>query len=104
MKFYDNFAKGTKLDSSNMEYYAERLLKTFDECKLDSVDPEILKWTEILGNFFELGSPCLRDIGSIFMFVESILQDPTNITFDIYFTLLSYYAAFRAKKDCGAWI
>jgi hypothetical protein len=26
MKFYDNPAKGTKLDTTNMEYYSERLL------------------------------------------------------------------------------
>ena len=90
-----------RLEEESVESYVDDYFAAFSECSNIEIDT---KWIKILGEFFTLGSPCLRDIGSILLFVNSILEDPLNPTFDFYFAVLIYYAARKGIKQSGEWI
>lgn len=71
--------------------------KASQECKLQFSFPDFL------GNFAEgllLSSQCQQDLGGFFLIFDTILEDPSDVTNDIFATIFTVIMAGKVRKDC----
>jgi hypothetical protein len=59
---------------------------------------------EELGVGFLLLSNCSRDLGGVFLILDSIVQDPSDITNDIFALIFTGIIGYQAFNDCSTFI
>ena len=77
------------------------LRAAFQECNLN---PTIgnSDWILLLGNAFILGSDCFKDVGTFLLILDTIVQDPTNIT-NMFFGVIFIHFVFKSGvANCNA--
>lgn len=104
--------KAKSQNASNMEIMEKAILAgaqikaAYTTCQLGeklqkmySADP-----IELTAIFFLLGSKCYQDVGGVLLIADTIIQNPKDITNDIFATIFVAAMGYQGIQDCGQWI
>lgn len=96
-----------KKDSNNMIAKAELIAlvdeakKLYDGCGvLEKAEPMLGDAVKAAGVAFLLASNCSKDIGVVLLVLDSIIEDPTDITSDVILSIFLYILGRQGVADC----
>lgn len=100
-----------KKDSNNVVAKAE-LLALVDEAKtvyegcgtLERAAPVLGDAVKAAGIGFMLASNCSKDLGIVLLLVDEVIQDPTDLTQDIFLSIFLYILGRQGVADCEQFI
>lgn len=75
------------------------------ECGLDKkTDVALGDIVEATGVSFLLASNCFKDVGIVLLLVDSVVQDPKDVTNDIIIAIFGAILGKQGYKDCSQFI
>ena len=84
--------------------YAMRLGEAFEHCNMNPYLGNGTSWIKVLGEAFELGSKCLRDVGTVILLIDSIVINPKSVFEELYIGIFLVLVSYMGYMDCTAWI
>ena len=100
-----------KKDSENMIARAE-LTALIDEAKhvyegcgaIEKVEPMLGDAVKAAGIAFLLASNCTKDIGIVFLILDSVIEDPSDLVNDVVVAIFAYLLGRQGAADCSQFI
>jgi hypothetical protein len=76
-----------------------------DECGLNQkVQPQLGDVVEAVGVSFLLASNCFKDVGIVFLLLDSVIQAPTDWVNDVIILIFGAILGKQGYKDCSQFV
>ena len=100
-----------KTDSNNMIAKAELIAlideakQVYDSCGMTKkVEPMFGDAVKAAGIAFLLASNCTKDVGMVLLILDSVIEDPSDITNDVIVSIFLYILGRQGVADCEQFI